>query len=190
MNKKVLIVTGDAVDCLEIYYPYYRCLEENVDVTIASPTKKKLQTVCHDFLPEMETYTELMGYKIDSHASVDDIQPEEYDALILPGGRAPEYIRMNPKVQEIAAHFLTENKPLGVICHGQQILTTVREYMQGRQVTAYTACRPEVEASGVEYVETGLHVDGNLVTGHAWPDLPGFMREFFNLLTAKEEAGV
>lgn len=190
MSKSVLIVTGDAVDCLEVYYPYYRCLEENISVTIASPTKKKLQTVCHDFLPDMETFTEMKGYKIDSHASVDDINPADYDSLILPGGRAPEYIRMNPKVKEIAAHFLKENKPMGVICHGQLILTTVREHIQGRSMTAYTCVRPEVEAAGATYVESGLHVEGNLVTGHAWPNLPEFMREFFKLLNVKEEASV
>ncbi|MGJ9385778.1 DJ-1/PfpI family protein [Salipaludibacillus sp. CF4.18] len=190
MSKNVLIVTGDAVDCLEIFYPYYRCLEENIPCTIASPTMKKLQTVCHDFLPEMETFTEMKGYKIDSHASVDDINPADFDSLILPGGRAPEYIRMNPKVQEIAAHFLKENKPMGVICHGQLILTTVREHIQGREMTAYNACRPEVEAAGAVYIEDQLHVDGNLVTGHAWPNLPEFMREFFKQLEVKEEANV
>ena len=187
MSKNVLILTGDAVDCLEIYYPYYRCLEENIPVTIASPTKKKLQTVCHDFLPEMETFTEKLGYKIDSHVSVDDINPADYDGLIIPGGRAPEYIRMNPKVQEIAAHFLQENKPMAVICHGQQVLTTIRELIKGREMTGYNCCRPEIEAAGATYIEETLHVDGNLVTGHAWPDLPGFMREFFNVLQVKEK---
>ncbi len=190
MSKKVLILTGDAVDCLEVFYPYYRLLEEQIDVTIASPTKKKLQTVCHDFLPQMETFTELVAYKIDSHASVDDINAADFDALIIPGGRAPEYIRMNKKVQEITAHFLQENKPMGVICHGQLVLTTVREHIQGRSMTAYTCCRPEVEAAGAHYVEQMLVVDGNLVTGHAWPDLPGFMREFLNLLNVNEKVTV
>jgi protease I len=190
MSKKVLIVTGDAVEALEVFYPYYRCLEEGIDCTIASPTKKTLQTVVHDFEPVMETFTEKWAYRIDSHESVDNIDPAQFDGLILPGGRAPEYIRMNPKVQEIAAHFLKENKPLGVICHGQLILTTVREYIKGREMTAYTACRPEVEAAGATYVEKMLHVDGNIVSGHAWPDLPGFMREFFKLLNVKKEAVV
>lgn len=97
----------------------------------------------------METFTEKWAYKIESHASVDEINPADYDGLIIPGGRAPEYIRMNPKVQEIAAHFLKENKPLGVICHGQLVLTTVREYIKGRELTAYIACRPEVEAQAL-----------------------------------------
>ncbi|MDR0137576.1 DJ-1/PfpI family protein [Metabacillus idriensis] len=190
MSKNVLILTGDAVEALEVFYPYYRCLEENISCTIASPVKKKLQTVVHDFLPEMDTFTEKLGYKIDSHASVDEIDPADFDGLIIPGGRAPEYIRMNSKVQEIAAHFLKEDKPLGVICHGQLVLTTVREYIKGREVTAYSACRPEVEAAGATYIEEMLHVDGNLVTGHAWPDLPGFMREFFKVLHVKQKTGV
>ncbi|MFC4735911.1 DJ-1/PfpI family protein [Bacillus daqingensis] len=186
MAKSVLIVTGDAVDCLEIYYPYYRCLEEQVEVTIASPTQKKLQTVAHDFLPDMETFTEMKAYQIESHQSVDDINPADFDSLILPGGRAPEYIRMNEKVREITAHFLEEDKPMGVICHGQQILTTVGHLIKGRKMTGYTACQPEIEAAGAEYVKAGTHVDGNLVTGHAWPDLPDFMREFFSILQVKE----
>ncbi|ASS90641.1 MULTISPECIES: DJ-1/PfpI family protein [Bacillaceae] len=190
MSKNVLIITGDAAEALEVFYPYYRCIEENINCTIASPVKKKLQTVVHDFLPEMETFTEKWAYKIESHASVDEINPADYDGLIIPGGRAPEYIRMNPKVQEIAAHFLKENKPLGVICHGQLVLTTVREYIKGREMTAYTACRPEVEAAGATYVEKMLHVDGNIVSGHAWPDLPGFMREFFKLLNVREKSAV
>jgi protease I len=189
MSKNVLIITGDAVEALEVFYPYYRCIEENIPCTIASPTKKKLQTVCHDFL-ELETFTEKQAYMIESHASVNDINPEEYDGLIIPGGRAPEYIRMNPKVREIAAHFLKEDKPMGVICHGQLVLTTVREYIQGREMTAYTACRPEVEAAGATYIEEPLHVERNIVSGHAWPDLPGFMREFFKILNVKTKANV
>ncbi len=189
MSKNVLIVTGDAVEALEVFYPYYRCIEDNIHCTIASPTKKKLQTVVHDFL-ELETFTEKQAYLIESHASVDDINPADYDGLIIPGGRAPEYIRMNKKVQEIAAHFLKENKPLGVICHGQLVLTTVREYIKGREMTAYTACRPEVEAAGATYIEELLHVDRNIVSGHAWPDLPGFMREFFKLLKVENPTAV
>ncbi|KMK75125.1 DJ-1/PfpI family protein [Alkalihalobacillus pseudalcaliphilus] len=189
MSKNVLIVTGDAVEALEVFYPYYRCLEENIPCTIASPTKKKLQTVVHDFL-ELETFTEKQAYLIESHTSVDDINPADYDSLIIPGGRAPEYIRMNPKVQEIAAHFLKENKPLGVICHGQLVLTTVREFIQGREMTAYSACQPEVEAAGATYIHEPLHVDNNIVSGHAWPDLPGFMKEFFKLLKVKKTASL
>lgn len=186
MSKKVLILAGDAVEALEVFYPYYRCIEEGIGCTIASPKKKKLQTVIHDFLPEMDTFTEKWGYKIEAHAEVKDIDPSEYDGLILPGGRSPEYIRMDENVQEITKHFLAEDKPIGVICHGSLILTTVRDYVKGREMTAYIACRPEVEAAGAIYQEKKIHVEGNLVSGHAWDDLPEFMREFFKLLNVKE----
>jgi len=190
MSKKILILAGDAVEALEVFYPYYRCIEEGIGCTIASPRKKSLQTVIHDFLPEMDTFTEKWGYKIDAHAEVKDINPSEYDGLILPGGRSPEYIRMDKNVQEITKHFLAENKPIGVICHGNLILTTVKDYIKGREMTAYSACRPEVEAAGAIYQEKKIHVDGNMVSGHAWDDLPVFMREFFKLLNVKEKTGV
>lgn len=184
MGKKVLILTGDAVEALEVFYPYYRCLEEGINCTIASPVKKKLQTVVHDFVPEVETYTEKLGYQLESHASVDDINPADYDGLIIPGGRAPEYIRMNAKVLDIAAHFLKEDKPLGVLCHGALVLVAIKDLIQGREITAYNACKPDVQAAGATYVDELLHVEGNIVSGHAWPDLPGFMKEFFKLLNA------
>lgn len=152
--------------------------------------EKKASNSYSRFPSRNETYTEKWGYLLESHASVDEINPADFDGLIIPGGRAPEYIRLNTKVQEIAAHFLKENKPLGVICHGQLVLTTVREYIKGRELTAYSACRPEIEAAGATYVEKMLHVDRNIVSGHAWPDLPGFMKEFFKLLFAKETANV
>lgn len=181
MAKKVLIVAGDAVEALEIYYPYYRLLEEQVETVIAAPTVKVLHTVVHDFT-DWDTYTEKPGYLIQSHMSFEDVVPEEFDGLIIPGGRAPEYIRLNPALGPIVRHFFVENKPVGAICHAAQVLETVRDVLQGRSMTAYVACRPSVEAMGCDYVSDSLYVDGNLVSGHAWPDLPGFMREFLNLL--------
>ncbi|MGE8205768.1 DJ-1/PfpI family protein [Heyndrickxia sp. NPDC080065] len=177
MSKKILIIAGDAVEALEIYYPYFRCLEEGFDVTIAAPSKKKLNTVVHDFIG-WDTYTEKGGYLIEANASFDEVNPEEYDGLIIPGGRAPEYIRLNEHVPGIVAHFFEENKPVAAVCHASLVLTTVREYLVGREMTAYIACKPEVEAAGSTYITEPLHVDGNLVSGHAWPDLPGLMREF------------
>ncbi|MDQ0190688.1 DJ-1/PfpI family protein [Alicyclobacillus cycloheptanicus] len=180
-NKKVLIVTGDAVEALEIYYPYYRLLEENVEAVIAAPSEKTLHTVVHDFT-DWDTYTEKPGYLIQAHTSFDKVNPADYDGLIIPGGRAPEYIRLNPALGPIVRHFFVENKPVGAICHAAQVLEIVRDVLQGRSMTAYVACRPTVESIGCTYVTDTLHVDGNLVSGHAWPDLPGFMREFLKLL--------
>lgn len=181
MDKKVLIITGDAVEALEIYYPYFRLLEEGLHVDIASPKKKKLQTVVHDFA-DWDTYTEKPGYLLDSNLSFEDVDPSQYDGLVIPGGRAPEYIRLDENVPGIVKHFFEDNKPVGAICHASQILEVIPETIKGKNMTAYIACKPGVESAGANYVNDGLHVDGNLVSGHAWPDLPGFMREFLKLI--------
>lgn len=181
MGKKVLILTGDAVEALEVYYPYFRLLEENVEAVIAAPTKKVLNTVVHDFVG-WETYTEKPGYLLQAHQAFADVRPELFDGLIIPGGRAPEYIRLNEHVPLIVSHFFETNKPVGAICHAAQVLETVHDYLNGRSLTAYIACKPSVEGMGARYIDNTLHVDANLVSGHAWPDLPGFMREFLRLL--------
>lgn len=181
MAKKVLLVSGDAVEALEIYYPYFRLLEAGIETTIASPEKKKLQTVVHDFTG-WETYEEKPGYLIESHVSFSEVNAADYDGLIIPGGRAPEYIRLNEHLPGIVRHFFEQNKPVGAICHASQVLEIVPDVMKGREMTAYIACKPSVERMGAKYIEETLHVKGNLVSGHAWPDLPGFMREFLKLL--------
>ncbi|MCA0986768.1 DJ-1/PfpI family protein [Guptibacillus algicola] len=182
MSKKVLIVTGDAVEALEVFYPYYRCIEEGMDVTIAAPSTKKLQTVCHDFTGEMETYVEKPAYGIEAHTSFSEIDPANFDGLIIPGGRAPEYIRLDENLPDILRHFFDENKPVGAICHASQVLSVVSDRMEGREYTAYPACKPDVTACGATYSEDQVHTDRNLVSGQAWPDLPHFMKEFLTLL--------
>ncbi|HEY8343383.1 MAG TPA: DJ-1/PfpI family protein [Calditerricola sp.] len=179
---KVLILTGDAVEALEVYYPLYRLKEAGHEVHVAAPTKKTLRTVVHDFEPEWETYTEKPAYRLEADIAFAEVKPEQYDGLILPGGRAPEYIRLNEHVPRIVGHFFAANKPVGAICHAALIFARLKEHLAGRKLTAYTACRPDVEALGATYVTEPLHVDGNLVSAHAWPDLPGFMREFLRRL--------
>ncbi|MEI7024234.1 DJ-1/PfpI family protein [Paenibacillus sp. y28] len=184
MSKKILILTGDAAEVLELYYPYYRILEEGYEAVIASPAKKTLHTVVHDFVEDWETYTEKPAHRIASHLAFADVSPAEYDGLIIPGGRAPEYIRLDANVPRILQHFLEQDKPVGAICHAAQVFAALKDtaYFQGRTMTAYQACRLDVEKLGAAYAADTLHVDGRLVTGHAWPDLPGFMREFLKLL--------
>ncbi|MBN2908507.1 DJ-1/PfpI family protein [Polycladomyces sp. WAk] len=179
---KVLIVTGDAVEALEVFYPYYRLLEEGHEAVIAAPNKKKLQTVVHDFEPSMETYSEKRGYGLDAHIAFKDVNPAEYDGLIIPGGRAPEYIRLEPEIPSIVGHFFETGKPIAAICHAALVFNVIPQHVRNRKMTAYIACRPEVETAGAQYVNENLHVDGNLVSGHAWPDLPGLMKEFLKLL--------
>jgi protease I len=182
MSKKVLILAGDAVEALEIYYPYYRCLEAGYEVTIAAPSAKKLQTVVHDFVEGMDTYIERPAYGLGADEAFENIKPESYDGLIIPGGRAPEYIRLNEHVPGIVKHFFDEGKPIAAVCHAAQIFAAIPDILKGRELTAYIACKPEVLAGGGKYIEENLHVDANLVSGHAWPDLPGLMREFVSLL--------
>ncbi|QGG51075.1 DJ-1/PfpI family protein [Lysinibacillus pakistanensis] len=182
MVKKVLIIAGDAVEALEIFYPYYRCLEAGYNVTIAAPSAKKLQTVLHDFVDGVDTYIERTAYGLEAHSAFADIDPAQFDGLIIPGGRAPEYIRLNEYVPVLVSHFFEENKPIAAVCHAAQIFATIPEVLKGRELTAYIACKPEVQVAGGTYIDANLHTDSNLVSGHAWPDLPELMREFIQKL--------
>jgi protease I len=144
-----------------------------------------LQTVVHDRQPEvMETSTERLAYRIQADASADEINPEEYDALIIPGGRAPEYIRTFPRVLEVVGHFLDKNKPVAAICHAALILTTpeLKDKLAGRSLTCVRTCRFEVQGAGMHFIEELIHQDGNLVSGQTWRDLPSFMKAFFKVL--------
>jgi protease I len=183
LAKKILILTGDAAEALEVYYPYFRVLEEGYEAVIASPKKKVLRTVVHDF-EGWDTYTEKPGYQLESHLAFAEVDPGEFAGLIIPGGRAPEYIRLDEHIPRIVGHFLETNKPVGAICHAVLVLNALKDnrYFSGRTMTAYTACRPDVEALGAAYAKETLCVDGQLVSGHAWPDLPCFMREFLRLV--------
>lgn len=184
MSKRVLILTGDGAEVLEVYYPFFRVQEEGYEAVIAAPRKKTLHTVCHDFVEGWDTYTEKPAHQLAADISFADVAPGDYDALIVPGGRAPEFIRNDPDLPRIVQHFLDADKPVGAICHGAQVFLALpnRSVFEGRTLSAYNACRLEVESLGAQYASGTLHVDGRIVSGHAWPDLPGFMREFLNLL--------
>lgn len=181
---KVLILAGDAAEALETMYPLQRLKEEGFTVHVAAPKRKPIQTVVHDFEPHMDTYTEKLGYRVPVDLAFSEVKPEEYDALYLPGGRAPEWIRNEPRALEIVRHFFEANKPVGGICHAALILTAAG-VAKGRRMAAYPALKPDVEMAGAEFVDGEAVVDGNLVTGRAWPDHPGLMREFIRLLKAR-----
>ena len=179
--KKVLILTGDASEALEVFYPLYRLREEGFEVKVATPSKKIIQTVVHDMEPSvMETYTEKLGYRLEADITLKDVNPEEFDALFIPGGRAPEYVRTYPKALEIVRHFFEKDKPVATLCHGPQLLVAAG-VVKGRKVSAFFVLKPDIETAGGEYVD-GVVVDKNLVSGRAWPDLPDIMREFVKLL--------
>lgn len=186
--SKVLIVTGDGAESLEVMYPFQRLLEEGIQVDLASPTKKVLQSVVHDFEPGWETNTEKLGYRIQSNLAFSEVRPDAYEGLVIPGGRAPEYIRYNEDLQRIVQAFFRANKPVAAICHAAQVLA-VAGVLKNRRMTCYHLVRSEAMAAGANYVDQEVVVDGNLVTSRAWPDHPAFMREFLRILKAKLPKG-
>jgi protease I len=178
---KILIVTGDAAESLEVMYPYQRLLEEGYEVDIAGPSKKKLQFVVHDFVEGYDTYTEKPGYTWDADLAFSDVDPSDYAALVIPGGRAPEYIRNDPDFQRIAKHFFADDKPVAQLCHAPLALAPLG-VLEGRRTAAYPALEADVTAAGAEYVDGGAVVDGVMVSARAWPDHPTWMREFIGIL--------
>ena len=185
-RRKLLIITDDSGESLEIYYAQQRFLEAGWQPVIASTQRKLLHGVIHDFEPDWNTYVERPGYRIQSDISFDRVKAREFEAVLLKGGRAPEFLRHVAKVVELVREFHRQGKWIFSICHGIQILTAAG-VVQGRSLSAYPAVRPEIEASGGTYVEASAtfdnaHVDGNLVTAPAWPAHPAWMRAFLDVL--------
>ncbi|MGV9822868.1 DJ-1/PfpI family protein [Nocardia xishanensis] len=178
---RILLIAGDAAEDLEVFYPYQRLLEEGHEVDIAAPTVKKLQFVVHDFADGFDTYTEKLGHSWPADLALADVTPENYGALVVPGGRAPEYLRNNPDCKRVVQHFADERKPIAALCHGPLILAAAG-VLTGRSCSAYPALAPDIEAAGGKFVDSEAHVEDNIVTGRAWPDHPAWMREFLRLL--------
>ncbi|WP_353942929.1 DJ-1/PfpI family protein [Streptomyces sp. HUAS MG91] len=187
MALKILIVTGDAAESLEVLYPYQRLLEEGYEVDIAAPTRKKLRFVVHDFEPGFDTYTEKPGYTWPADLAFAEVDPGQYAALVIPGGRAPEYLRGDAELRKIVKAFFDTDKPVAQICHGP-LLTAAVDGLRGRRVTAYPALETDMQAAGATFQDTEVVVDGTLVSSRAWPDHAGWMREFLKVLRAKAPA--
>lgn len=181
MPPKVLILTGDAAETLEVFYPYQRLLEEGYEVHIAAPSRKKLQFVVHDFVDGFDTYTEKAGHSWQADVAFADVDPADYVALVVPGGRAPEYIRNDEDCQRIVRAFFGDDRPVAHLCHGP-LVTAAAGVLDGRTTAAYPALEPDVRVAGATFVDGDAVVDGQLVSGRAWPDHPGWMREFLRLL--------
>ncbi|MBZ4648983.1 MAG: intracellular protease, PfpI family [Desulfomicrobiaceae bacterium] len=192
--KKILMLVGDFVEDYEVMVPFQMLLMVGHEVHAVCPGKKageQVRTAVHDFEGD-QTYTEKPGHNFTLTATFDEVRPEDYDGLVIPGGRAPEYIRLNPRVLEIVRHFAAAKKPVASICHGQQVLVAAG-VVQGCQCTAYPAVRPDLEAAGATWAEvnetfTNAVVDGWLVTAPAWPAHPQWMRAFVELLGTRIEA--
>tara|TARA_R110002095_G_scaffold28595_5_gene28494 strand:+ start:5017 stop:5598 length:582 start_codon:yes stop_codon:yes gene_type:complete len=190
-KKSILFLTGDYVEDYEIMVPFQALQMVGYQVDVVCPDKKAgdlIRTAIHDFEGD-QTYSEKRGHNFTLNASFADVNPDEYTGLLIPGGRAPEYIRLNERVLEIARQFSSAGKPIAAICHGLQLLAAAG-VLTGRSCTAYPACAPEVNLSGGTYVETsidGVHVDGNLVSAPAWPAHPQWLAAFLNVLGTKIE---
>lgn len=191
--KKILMLVGDFVEDYEAMVPFQMLTMVGHIVHAVCPDKKAgdiVATAVHDFEGE-QTYSEKRGHNFRLNATFAGVNPEDYDALVIPGGRAPEYIRLNEKVINIVRHFAKANKPIAAICHGPQVLAAAG-VLEGKLCCAYPAIRPEVENSGARWVEpnetfTNACVDGNLVTAPAWPAHPEWMSKFLQLLGSKIE---
>ena len=189
--KKILVLVGDYVEDYELMVPFQTLLAVGHTVHAVCPDKADgdtVRTAVHDFEGD-QTYSEKPGHNFALNATFADINEADYDALVIPGGRAPEYIRLNERVLEIVRHFDAENKPIASICHGAQVLAAAG-VLNGRFCSAYPACAPDVTGAGGTFMDIPVneaHVDGNLVTGPAWPANAAWMAAFLKVLGTKIE---
>lgn len=184
---KLLLLAGDFVEDYEIMVPFQALQMVGHTVHAVCPGKKsgdQVRTAIHDFEGD-QTYSEKPGHNFTLNATFDEIKPEDYDALVIPGGRAPEYLRLNPRVLDIIRYFDSADKPIAALCHGAQLLAAAR-VIAGKRVNAYPACAPEVELAGATFVPlevTQAITDGNLVTAPAWPAHPAWLAQFLQVLS-------
>jgi len=187
--KKLLFLTGDFTEDYETMVPFQMLEMVGYEVHAVCPDKKKgdtIKTAIHDFEGD-QTYSEKPGHNFALNYSFDDVDVTNYSGLVIAGGRAPEYLRLNLKVIAFVHYFFANNLPVAAICHGIQILTAA-DVVRGRKLTAYPAVGPEVTLAGGEFQNipvNGAYVDGNLVTSPAWPAHPSFIREFLKVMGAK-----
>ena len=184
--KKILLLTGDFAEDYETMVPFQALLMVGHTVHAVCPGKKagdKIKTAIHDFEGD-QTYSEKPGHQFALNASFDDIDPASYDALVIAGGRAPEYLRLNERVLAAVRHFATAKKPIAAVCHGAQLLAAAG-VISGKKISAYPACAPEVKLAGGEYADIAVDsaiTDGNFVTAPAWPAHPQWLAQFLKVL--------
>lgn len=189
MSRKILIVTGDGGESYETLYAFHRFLEEGYEPVVAAPSRRRLHLVMHDFEPGWDTYIERTGYGMDAGAALDEVSAEGFDAILIIGGRAPEYLRNNAKLIDLVRAFHSGGKWVFAICHGIQVLVSAG-LVAGRCVTCYEHVRQEVEMGGGTYSTQQAVRDGNIVTAQTWQSHPEFYREVMACLrTESSEAG-
>jgi protease I len=187
-GKNILMIVGDFAEDYEVMVPFQTLIAVGHRVHAVCPDKKSgdvIATAIHDFEGQ-QTYSEKRGHNFALNATFAEINAEKYDALVIPGGRAPEYLRLDDRVLEMVRHFFKANKPVASICHGAQLLAAAG-VLKGRKLSAYPACRPEVDAAGGLYADIAIDssvTDGNLVSAPAWPAHPAWLGQFLTLVGA------
>lgn len=184
--EKVLLVIGDAAEVFDTLYPLHRVQEDYFQVLVAAPEKRLYHLVMHEQPPGWDITRESPGYHLASDIAFRDVKCEEYLGLILSGGRAPEYIRYDEDLMRIVKHFFEENKPVGSVCHGAEILATA-DVIRGKKLTTVPKCKFDVEICGGIFVDEPVVITGNMVTARTWHDNYLFMREFMKILNAARD---
>lgn len=185
-TKRILMLVGDFGEDYEIMVPFQALQAVGHTVDAVCPDKKageQIATAIHDFEGQ-QTYLEKSGHNFTLNATFADVRAEDYDAVVIPGGRAPEYLRLNSQLLDMVRHFFDAGKPVAAICHGAQILSAAN-VLKGRRCSAYPACRTEVELAGGDYAEIDIDdavTDGNLVSAPAWPAHPAWLKQFIQVL--------
>jgi protease I len=186
MAKRILMLVGDFAEDYETMVPFQALQMVGHTVHAVCPGKRsgeKVRTAVHDFEGD-QTYTEKPGHNFTLNANFEDVDEASYDALLIPGGRAPEYLRLNERVLNVIRHFASERKPIAAVCHGAQLLAAAG-VIKGRRVSAYPACAPEVTLAEGQFCEVPVDdavTDGNLVTAPAWPAHPKWLAQFLDVL--------
>jgi protease I len=179
--QRVLVLVGDAAEELDAMYPIFRLREAGYAADVAALTRRQVQLVIHDFDPESDAYTEKNGRKLPVDITFAEVDPSDYVGLVIPGGRAPEYIRTDPDVRRITEYFYEKNLPVGLICHGPQV-PAVYGLLKGRTVAAFPPLWGDMQNAGANIVDAPDVVDGNMVSCRGWPDMPEYSRAFMNVL--------
>ncbi len=190
-EKKIVMLVGDYVEDYEVMVPFQALSMLGYQVDAVCPDKKAgdfVRTAIHDFEGD-QTYSEKRGHNFTLNADFEGLKADDYLGLVIPGGRAPEYLRLNENVLGVVKAFAAADKPIAAICHGAQLLAAAG-ILQGRECSAYPACAPEIASSGGAYVAVDMdaaHAQGNLVTAPAWPAHPAWLASFVQKLGAKIE---
>jgi protease I len=181
---RVLLVIGDAAEVLDTFYPLFRIREEGHEVVVAGPERRAYHLVLHEKPEGWDITRETPGYHLTADVAFREVRPDEYQGLVISGGRAPEYIRYDPDLMRITRSFFMRSLPVACVCHGIEVLSAAG-VIRNRRVTTVAKCQYDAEQGGAVYEDREAVVDGNLVTARTWHDNPAWMREYMKLLNAQ-----